>query len=264
MFNTKRVKEYLNGPSVNEMVYINDQETISFHWSNHRVTKKMARLNILDSYTLDNEVLFIESNDSMISFSKLDILNLIVTKPGDLTEFLFEPKKVFRDLTSSEYQEIELINLVTKDDIDYAYRSMLLKNKIPQRGLRLNSNQEILICFSGNFIKETKAIIHQFSHTGILFKSCNLNFLEDFEANENFKFYIDSKKFINGGQAYSESENDSFILNKKSFQFASSLNNNSSEIFFFIRYIDIKNQKLKIDFSNYLSHFEEKFTKNIS
>lgn len=264
MFNIKKIENYLAKPLINEMADIYDNNSLSFHWSNHKLSKTLVRNNICDNFSFTDADYWIDTDDTIIKISKKDILKFIVSKSSDLSDLLFEPKKVSLTSISGPYEDLELINLVTKDEIQYAYLVMLLKNKAPQRGLRLNSSEEILICFSENFLKESKIVIHQFSHTGILFKSIGDDFLEQFEGNEQFKLYIDSDKFINGNKAYSERENDSFILNKKDFKFSKQFFNNSSEHFFFVRYKDIKHNQLKNNFCNCLNLFEQSLFNNIA
>lgn len=262
-FNFENIKKYYDSPSFKNDLSISHTGNISFHWSNHRDVKNKIRDKFRCLKFLSKEI-WIKNEQSYLSMSTDDLLSFVTIKSGDkeIMDSLFEIKEISLHGKSGPYCDLSLIDCFNRLDIESKYLEMTLKNKVPQRGFRLNCTDEILMCFDENFLKETKISIHQFSNTGLLFKSESGDFNEILESHKEFKFYInsESKKLVSS--FYSEYEKDAFVISKSNLKISYPIN--TDEVFLFIKFRDIENKILKRNLKNYLEYAEEKILKAAS
>lgn len=260
MFNLAKISTYLKSPKLQESVYVDDKSTIHFHWANHKKTKKIAQQAIELLPNRDKSSLWIKNNESYLKLDKQEITDYIAVKNAKDDNF-FDIKIISKCL-SEEFEESCLADHIGESDLREAYLRMALKNKIPQRNFRLSTKEEVLFCYSNNFLNETKVIIHQFSNTGILFKCQNDDFLEIFEYNNLFKIYLDSSSLTNHGKAYCESEQNAIILKKENLKLCDQFIDENC--YFFVRYADMKNKEVKSNLCSYLDSFEQNVIKKIA
>lgn len=260
MFNLSKISKYLENPSLQDSVFVDDESTIHFHWSNHRITKKIAQQTVNLKSTQVSESLWIKNDDSYLKFCKKEITNYIASK-NIKDDNLFDIKSIARCL-SEEFEDSCIADHINVSDLQSAYYRMSLKNKVPQRNFRLSTLDEILMCYSNDFLYETKIVIHQFSNSGILFKSTSEEFFEIFEDNNEFKIYLDSYSLTNKGKAYSESEENAIVLRKENIKLCDQLIDECS--YFYVRYTDMNSHVVKQNLCNYLDLFQKDIIKKIA
>lgn len=260
MFNFDKINKYLKNLTLKDTVFVDDKSSIYFHWSNHKVTKKIAQNNI-DLLPLKKDTnLWIKNDESYLKLNKQEITDYIASK--DVKDDNFFDIKSISNCLNEEFEDSCLADHIDETDLREAYLRMALKNKIPQRNFRLSTNEEVLFCYSNNFLRETKIIIHQFSNSGILFKCNSDDFLEILEDYKLFKIYLDSSSLTTSGKAYCESEENSIILTKDNLNLCDQFIDEHS--YFYVRYADMKNKEIKTNLCSYLDAFERNVIKKIA
>jgi hypothetical protein len=260
MFNLDKINKYLKNPNLEESVFVDDKSSIHFHWSNHKITKQIAQRRINLSPIKNRKNLWIKNKESYLKLDKQEITDYIAS--NNLKDDNLFDVKMIANCLSEEFEDSCLADHIDETELRKSYFRMALKNKIPQRSFRLSTKEEILFCYSNNFLQETKVVIHQFSNSGILFKCSNVDFLEIFEENKTFKIYLDSAALTRNGKAYTESEKNAIILKKENIKICDQFIDENN--YFYVRYADMNGSEIKSDLCLYLNSFEQNVIKKIA
>ena len=233
-------------------------DSISFHWSNHRISKMLAS-KYFKNLDFNSKKLWIKTDCSIIEMTTSDILDYVTINSSKVQQldFLFELKDISVMGPTGPYNTITLSECIDKSELKSKFLMSLLKNKSPQRSFRLNCNEKVLMCYSENYLKETKIQVHQLTKSGILFKSDNIDIFEILEDNESFKFYLNPEAASEHKPFYSEAERDSFKVSKEKIRVSSSFLSNEDECYFFIKFSDMANERIKSKIKSYLDETEK-------
>ena len=254
----ENLKNYLKKPSFKNSLSLNSTDSISFHWSNHRVSRSVAS-KYFKNLNFNSKKLWIKTQASIIEMTTCDLLDYVTINSSKVQQldFLFELKDISLLGPTGPYNTMTLSECIDKSELKAKFLMSLLKNKSPQRSFRLNCTEEILMCYSENCLKETKVQVHQLTKSGILFKSDNMDIFEILEDKDSFKFYLNSEAASAHKPFYSEVEKDSFKVSKDKIKLSSSFLSDEDECYFFIKFKDINNERIKSNIKDYLDETEK-------